>query len=341
MVPVSRLEAISAEVRAAYRAVYTATRSFLLINLQMAKLRSELESTRKQCQRYRDLSDRSQKEVQSWTASFGSFQPKFMAALRDRGAMKEERNASRRELELLTNRFNLTSKEKTKLAEENAELKRKLAEARDTLMSSENPDIASMTRMQDECEKTQEKNAELEKKLSIVEENLEFVRERYQQASNSGAGLSVEKTELERRIEVLDRKADENVFRINQMQAQNETHELARQLREQRHIVRDREAELHRVKEQLGAMRSGRRETRQSSVPRSPRLGSLGVMSPRNAAGRGANQTSNNASGAASRGTSPTAAGALDAVAGSAGAALGPGLFGQNTGNGRYAHLRD
>lgn len=262
-----------------------------------------------------------------------------MAALRDRGTMKKERDASRGELESLTMRFNLTAKDKTRLAEENTELKRKLAEARDTLMSSENPDIASMTRMQNELEEAQEKNAELEKKIGIVQENLDFVRERYQQASNSGAGLSVEKTELERRIEALDRKADENVFRINQMQAQSETHELARLLHEQKQLVRDREAELNRVKEQLGALRSGRRETRQSSVPRSPRLGSLGVMSPRNASGRGANQNSNSASGAVSRGTSPTAAGALDAVAGSG--ASGPGLFGQSPGSGRYAHLRD
>ena len=303
-----------------------------------------MESTRKQSQRFRDLSDRSQKEVQSWTASVNSLQPKFMAALRDRGTMKKERDASRRELESLTSRFNLKTKEETKLAEEIAELKRKLAEARGILMSSENPDIASMTRMRQEFEEVQEKNAELEKKATIVQENLDFVRERYQQASNSGAGLSVEKTDLERRIEALDRKADENVFRINQMQAQSESRELARLLREQKQIVRDREAELNRVKEQLGALRSGRRETRQSSVPRSPRLGNLGVLSPRNATGRGANQASNNsnnASGAASRGTSPTAAGALDAVTGSGSGAPGHGLFGQNTGNGRYAHLRD
>ncbi|KAK8058439.1 hypothetical protein PG994_008887 [Apiospora phragmitis] len=310
--PVERMEAIAAKV---------------------AKLEADLVEMRTQRDTFRGLSDRSQNEVYSWEAWTKKMEPRFMAAMRDRNIMKQDRDDARNEAKTLSFKLSQATKENTALATANAELKEKLGETTTSLLNSDNPETAKMARLETDLEEATDKLASLEKRLSQRDNDYCYLQDRYQEASEAAAALANEKTALERRNEELSRKADENIVRINQTQSHNEVKELMRQAKEQKTIVRERETELTRVKEQLAAFKNSRRETRQSPVPRSPRLG---ILSPRNAGGSRAHSHSAVAGGG-SRGTSPAApSSALDGGTGN-----GPHFFGQNGGNGRYSHLRE
>lgn len=156
----------------------------------------------------------------------------------------------------------------------------------------------------------------VKKQVEAMERELDYTREAYQTASQAASDLGNENRELATRNKDLEHRASDNLRRIHEASGQAQVAEYLRVQDELEVQMREREAEIERLREDIKAMKM-RRETRQSSVPRSPRMG---VMSPRAGGGRGA----------ASRGSSP----ALDS----------PGLpiFGQQGGNNsRWGHLRD
>lgn len=294
-----------------------------------AKLRAKFQRSEEVKEDFRQLCDRSQNEVKSCTKTVNSLQPKYMAALKERGTFEAERNLAQEKSRFLSERLESIKTENANLKRENIDLKRRLTEATDSLTNGTNPDLAKVALLERNAESDKAKIAELEKKLKLVEENMDYAKDRYQEASNAALQLRTENTTLGRHIEELERKADDNIVKVNQIQKQNETRELERQIREERAMRENREAELNRVHQELRTLKANRRETRQNSVPRSPRLGSsIGMMSPRNA-GRAAGGAP-----ASSRGTSPASIGTF-------GDGPGVGFFGQTPGNGRYAHLRD
>lgn len=305
-----------------------------------------MELARSESDEFRKLADRTKQEVDSWIKSMKSMQPKYMAALRDRGIFEKERNDAQVEAKALSVLLESSRSETKDLTDANSGLKQKLSEATESLLNSANPDLVKMASLEKERDEANTKITALEKKVSLAQRDTGFANEQYQRAAQAAGELRKETTELKSQVVELARKADDNIVLINQTQSKNEVQELVRLLAEQRSIVRERETELNRVKEQLSSTKNGRRETRQSSVPRSPRLGSLGVMSPRNpgrvagpGAGPGAGTT-----GAASRATSPGPMGVFDSVGG-AGAGMisgvGSRFVGQQQASGRYSHLRD
>lgn len=297
----------------------------------MAKLETELETTRSQRDQYRDLADRSKREVDSWTASVNRIQPRYMAALRDRGISQKEREIAVNDQKKMTGTLQSTQATLASVKQENAELKRSLSEARASLLSGDNPELVKMVRLEQEAGQARTKMAELEEKARLAEENRQYAFDAYQSGSQNALDLRRELDDLQQQIVDLTRKANDNIVKINQTQQHNEVRELLRVIEEQRTIVKDRENELNRAKEQLASLKNGRRETRQSSVPRSPRLN---VSSPRNPGRRAATEA---ASGSASRGASPTPF----EVGGNLMPGIGSLFAGQQQGNGRYSHLRD
>lgn len=300
----------------------------------MVELEAELEKTRTQRDQFRDLADRTKLEVDSWTTSMSRIQPRYMAALRDRGISQKERIVALEKQKATTKVLQAAQEELLSTSQANIALQQKLSEARKSLLDGGNPELARIVRMEQELEAARIKISDLEKKVDFAQKDRDYVSGAYQTASQSALDLRKENDELQQKIVDLTRRAADNIVKINQTQQRSEVNELVRLLEEQRTIVRDRENELNRAREQLASIKNGRRETRQSSVPRSPRLN---VSSPRNPVRRAATEA---ASGSASRGASPSALGTFEV-----GANLMPGIgslfAGQQQGNGRYAHLRD
>jgi chromosome segregation ATPase len=301
----------------------------------MTKLEAELKKTRSQRDQFRELADRTKSEVDSWTKWVNKVQPRFMAALRDRGIAQKERDKALKGQQNLTTTLQSTQAELASTNGKLTELRQKLSEAQEAMLNGNNPDLAKLTRMEMELEEGRAKVLEAEKRNELAQKDREYASNEYLNASHRAVELKQENDALQQQVVVLSRKANDNIVKINQIQHHNEVRELVRLLEEQKAIVKDRENELNRAREQLASLKNGRRETRQSSVPRSPRLG---VSSPR-APGRRA--TTEVASGAASRGASPAPLGTFEAGGNTIPSGIGSLFAGQQQGNGRYAHLRD
>ncbi|KAL5624559.1 hypothetical protein BROUX41_004619 [Berkeleyomyces rouxiae] len=175
--------------------------------------------------------------------------------------------------------------------------------------------------------------ASLEKRYASQSTEMDYFRQAYQDASNAASTLRKENTSLTQQLQESQRCASDNLLHIHEINTQAQTVQLTRMLHEARTVQREREADLERVRDELRVYKNSRRETRQSSAPRSPRVG---MMSPRTAGFRGPAPSS-------SRGTSPAT---LDGCSGSGGGAGSGGanmqyFNSQQTGNGRWGHLKD
>lgn len=216
------------------------------------------------------------------------------------------------------------------LREKNKLLESKLAEANDTLANSTVPEIAKLAQAEKDRQEALATVEKLEKKIRGVQNEVEYSRKAYQDASNAHTELSQENRELKTQVAELGRRASENLLKIHQIHAQNETGEILRHMDEVQALLENRERELERAKEELKYLKNGRRETRQGSVPRSPRTG---VMSPRPARGMG---------GPGSRGTSPAPMSSDGpGVGGGSGPVPGMTFFPPVGNAGRWGHLRD
>lgn len=269
-----------------------------------------------------------------------------MAALRDRGIFEKDLAKARTENHDLAVGLESSHLQITSLKETLASVKKKLTDATDALITSPDPDVSKTAQLERNLEEADAKIAALENKVAHAEKDRAYFSDRYQEASRGTRELISENAELKQEVEDLRRRASDVRVKVNEIQSRREARELARQLAEQKAIVREREAELNRVRDEMRSAKNGRRETRQSSVPRSPRLGSLGVMSPRgqgraaSAAVGGAGAGAGAAGGvglglsSGSRATSPVPLGGV--LEGVGGAVMFP-----PAGNGRFSHLRD
>lgn len=298
----------------------------------MARLEAEVQRTRTQRDEYRSLADRSKAEVDSWATSLKRIDSCYKASLRDRRDYEKERDAAVEKEQNVAARLEQTQGEVEMLKQTADKLRQDLSDARQTLLSG-TPEASKMAHLGIELEERQAKITALEKKMSLMANDRDYAQGQYQQASQRALELKRENDDMRQQIIDLSRKANDNVALVNQTQSRNEVRELTRLLEEKRLIIQDRENELGRAREQLAALRNGRRETRQTSVPRSPRLG---VSSPRHQI---PGRTSAAASGAASRGHSP--ANNTFEVPGNIAAGIGSLFAGQQQGNGRYSHLRE
>ncbi|RYP66488.1 hypothetical protein DL769_006031 [Monosporascus sp. CRB-8-3] len=318
------------------------------LSAKIARLTVELKESKERENEFRRLSDRSKKEVDGYTASINTIQAKFMEALKDRGIFEADCAEATEKANALTSALESARKENATLKETNTELRKKLSEATQSLLNSSIPEASKLAQLEKDLEEARTRVQHLEKRVTLAQGDLEYTKNAYQQASHSATQLRAENRELEARAEVLARRADDNVARVNELQSRQEVAELARLLAEQRGITRDREARLGQLHEELRLARAGRRETRQSSVPRSPRMtaalgggsSSASVLSPRNHNHHPTTPSSVARAATSSRAASPASATGAQPPLGvfeSGGGGVVPGMPFFN----RHAHLRD
>lgn len=267
-------------------------------------------------------------QLLSYQHTVKTLQPKYHDALRDRAEFEKECKAAVARATAATERLEARNTEVETLKEKVKVLESKLADANTTMANSTIPEIARLAQIEMERDEALATVEKLQKKVRSVENDLEYSRKAYQDASNAHSELNRENRELKGKIAELERRASDNIVKIHQIHAQNEMAAVGAQIDELRAMLENRERELDRAKEELRNLKTNRRETRQGSVPRSPRLG---VMSPRPGRGVGG--------GAGSRGTSPAPLISSDGP----GSAAVPGMsYFPPAGNaGRWGHLRD
>ncbi|KAK3491538.1 hypothetical protein B0T13DRAFT_519293 [Neurospora crassa] len=296
------------------------------------ELESDLEREASDENRTRLLARNLGVELASYKRTVEVLQPKYTEALHDRSTFEKTCKKAVDENAAVQKRLEAGKHDLDTAKADMKVLETKIADAQSQLANSSNPDLARLARAEQELEDTRSKLAALEKRMATATNEMEYSRSAYQNASNAHTELNNENTALKRKIEELQRKADDNVVRVNEINSDQEKKFLGKQNDEYRAMIRDRERELENARAELRHLKSGRRETRQASVPRSPRT-TTGIMSPRTTVNRrGAGNTADTA--ASSRGNSPAPGNASD----------GNGNGGGNGGinfNPRWGHLRD
>ncbi|KAK1965296.1 hypothetical protein LY78DRAFT_610636 [Colletotrichum sublineola] len=260
------------------------------------------------------------KRVKSHDKTINLIQERHMAALRERSQYEAQRDEAQQN-EGKAWEESRHWQDKAKTLEE--ELKKKNTTLEEALIDAGTVATETFREKTEELKKALAKIAELEKKLESRDGELGYARDAYQTANHVNSELARENRDLKEQVDLLQKSAVGSLAQVQNVNTGEQVKEMQRQIAETQAISKDREKELARVEKELRALKNGRRETRQQSVPRSPRLG---MMSPR---------TGRAAGGSASRGTSPT-------PHESAGGTPVPGLQFFNTpANGRWGHLRD
>lgn len=256
-------------------------------------------------------------------------QPRLLDAIKDRKAFELERDKAVEAARHAADRLEQSKHEIETLRATKAELESKLAGVAHSGSNAGTDGAVEPDGGAKEYLEASAKIKALENKISRLNQDMDFIRGEYQNASSKASALGVENAELSERIKELEGIASEARIRTRQINAEKTVQELQRQLSHQQRLTQEREKEIERLRDEIRALRNGRRETRQSSVPRSPRMS---VMSPR--PGRipaGAGMAPNG-----SRGTSPGPVGSWDPASGAGMPFLNP-----VPGNGRWGHLRD
>jgi predicted nucleic acid-binding Zn-ribbon protein len=259
------------------------------------------------------------RELKSYKRTVKHIQPLYQEALVERSRFQKD--AEKVSIELAASKG-----EAGKLSARIAELEQSLVDTKGTLTNSADVNVAKLAQAEARLEETMKKLASVDKRIQNANDDMEYARNAYQTASQRASDLDIEKRELLAKIEDLERRASDNIVKIHQINAQTQAEDLMRMVDYFRVSTREREREVDRLRDELRGLKNGRRETRQASVPRSPRMG---MMSPRTGRGFG---------GSGSRGTSPAAPGFDNA---GPPVISGMSLFNQPPGNGRWGHLRD
>lgn len=218
--------------------------------------------------------------MSDYASSIAKIQPKYQEALNERAKFQAEREAAVAQATTLSERIEARLSDIVKLKEEKASLGKELADTQRLLRTSSVPDMAQLEQAKEAGQVLQAEKIKLEKKVASMTRDFEFTRDAYQKASNSAVDLANELSEVQQEMTVLRQKADENSVRIAELQRDSERQQKEDRITELEALLADRENELWRKGEELKIKTNGRRETRATSVPRSPRLTS-GAMSPR------------------------------------------------------------
>jgi chromosome segregation ATPase len=217
---------------------------------------------------------------QDYESSFAAIQPKYQEALNDRGEFEHEMNLASARLSHIRKELENKDADVVKLRELKATLEKELIETRTALASSSIPEIAEMGKIKEELAKEKSEKERLQKRLTNMQGDLEYMRSNYQNSSTLAAKHASENQDLQAELTQLREKDKRDMVRIHEIQKNSEVAEYLRRVKQLKGENSELERELEKKQEELRAVMNGRRATRGTSVPRSPRMGTGGTMSP-------------------------------------------------------------
>ena len=261
--------------------------------------------------------------------SISMIQPKYQEALNDRGEFEHSNKEITDRENRLRKNYESRDTELSKVCVDKAALEAELSAARELLATSSVPEIADFEKLRADIQIQRAENERLQKRISSMQNEVEYMRSQYQGASNSAADLANELTDLKAENAILTRKASDNARQIHEIQASSEIAQHLERITELEDQLAERDREVEKKNEELKSLLNGRRATRGTSVPRSPRMG---TMSPNVSSRRVLNAS------VGSRGNSPAPGDGLPQRG-----TFGEALFGEKLGgSGRWGnHLRE
>lgn len=190
---------------------------------------------------------------------------------------RAERDGHMRTAELATSRMTANEATITTLRTERNALKEQLAEVTASMANHTIPERAELEAQRVAASKAEAGTAKLEVRVQSMTSELDYIRSKYQDASNQATALASANSEYEARIAILEKKASGESARARQINVDGFGKQLLSEYQKVKQVLSDREALLRAKEEEINRLKEaqrGRMGTRGSSVPRSPRLGS-------------------------------------------------------------------
>lgn len=235
-----------------------------IMNGTMAELQKNIKTLNARCEDY----ERSIKRMQ----------PKFQRALDERSRFERENAQAVKRQSEYEKKLEVQDEATAKLRDENAYLKNELVVARNSLVTSANPSIAELYKAKDDLRAAQIEIERLKKVQASAEKRADYAISLYQENSQQAQEMRNELTSLQSEREGLQRLASAARIEIQKINHDGIIRQQVDKIDELKRERAERERMLAQVTGQLDAYMNGRRTTRGTSVPRSPRMNN---MSPR------------------------------------------------------------
>ncbi|KAG5923783.1 hypothetical protein E4U42_004829 [Claviceps africana] len=262
---------------------------------QVSELRRQVDAADKDAQ-YKSLISGLESRIKEYERTSSKTYSCQRQALEDR--TKLERQAQKAEAALQS---------ATETAQKDAEkAQRRIIDLETTVArltaGQDGPGETALGQTQKLLEEAQEKTQLLEKRLQNSHRDADYARSLYQDATATSSALRAENEHLKEQVADLGKKTEETLGKVHAVQADTAKKQYLLQIRNLKAQLREREIELDCTKDELRLLKNARRETRQVSVPRSPRMG---MMSPRTGRATHGSSTGNSGGASASRAGSP------------------------------------
>jgi chromosome segregation ATPase len=254
---------------------------------------------------------------QDYERTMTRVQRQYERVLSGQTKLKRENDEFAKRDEAQTKKLEKQTERISKLQEELAKAKAEAASSREALTNSSNPDVKELQAAKNEITALKAEIERERKSRISVDKQLEYATNMYQQTSSENLELRNALSSSKAEAEALRSVASSNRVQIQKLNHDSMLQQLNEQNDELRRELVEKDRMLEKTNEKLEALLNGRRTTRGTSVPRSPRMG-MQNMSPR--------PRVLGSMGPSSRGGSP---------------APGMGVFGGELGVGRFgAHLQ-
>ena len=190
----------------------------------------------------------------------------------EKAALEAAATASERKREAYMNEI-------AKLKEASKKMEKDLEDARTALLASPASVIAELETAKSEVRKLQAEKAAFEKKNQLAQNDTDWARKAYHDASNAAMDLKRQVVSLENENNLLQVKASSTAVELRTVNQNSENAVLRNQLSGLEATLKDREEMLRRKEEELRELRRGRgMGTRGTSVkPGGSPRGSRGV----------------------------------------------------------------
>ncbi|KAF2841263.1 hypothetical protein M501DRAFT_533738 [Patellaria atrata CBS 101060] len=166
-----------------------------------------------------------------------------------------------------------------KAKQETADVKEKLKAANEALLSSQAPGQAEFTALKVRTEVAEKGMKKAEDRLKSTQNELEYIRTQYQTASSAASELASTKTELMAKLQQAEKLAAGEASKVRQLSNDGWRDQYLRKIRELEGMLKSREDLCRKLSEDVRRAQLARQGvgTRQTSVPRSPRVSGGGV----------------------------------------------------------------
>ncbi|KAI5365223.1 Putative HDA1 complex subunit 2/3 protein [Septoria linicola] len=190
--------------------------------------------------------------------------------------VKKERDAAILTAQTAVSRMAGAEANNAALRTERTQLKEALADANRRLLDHAVPEVRELQELRVLAEQAKAEQEKAIKKAAATEKDLDWTRSMYQDSSNRARELAQNNTELENRLSHATHIAKGEQARAREVSFQGHNKQLEQENKKLKQTMENLKLAMKNKDEQISSLKEGRGRmgTRQSSVPRSPRMGS-------------------------------------------------------------------